>query len=180
MFEAITEAPHVIALMGLLTVALVNDVLFRRIPNTLVVAGLVAGLVTQVLTSGPYGLALAAGGAVVGFACLLPMYLSGGMGAGDVKLMAMCGAFLGPVHVAAAAIASLFIGGLIGVLWYFRQYFSAGNLPQSANAGSTLDEIRADGEKLSGAIPYALAICAGVMVALAAVPALRTALAGVL
>lgn len=180
MFQAIADMPHVIALMGLLTAALVNDVLFRRIPNTLVVAGLVTGFVTQALTSGPSGLAFAAVGAVVGFACLLPMYLSGGMGAGDVKLMAMCGAFLGPVHVVVAAVASLFIGGLIGVLWYFRQFFSAGDLPQSASAGSTLKEMTSDGGKLAGAIPYALAICAGVMVALAAVPGLQTALAGVL
>ena len=76
--------------------------------------------------------------------------------------MAMCGAFLGPVYVVVAAVASLIIGGALGIGWFFFWQFSAGQ----ENPETTVPSI-----------PYALAIVAGVLIALVAAPNVGPALA---
>src|SRR5262245_58233971 len=54
-------------------------------------------------------------GAVVGLACLMPLYAIGGMGAGDVKLMAGVGAWIGPACTFWAFLATALVGGAIGL-----------------------------------------------------------------
>ncbi len=77
----------------------VSDCRSRRVSNTLVVAGLVAALAGAFLFRGPFGLTpmQAATGMVVGFVALLPFYMLGMMGAADVKVFAVLGAWCG-VH----------------------------------------------------------------------------------
>ena len=53
---------------------------------------------------------------LIGFGVFLPMYAAGGMAAGDVKLMAMAGAFLTPHDALWAAFFSLIAGGACGLL----------------------------------------------------------------
>ena len=93
-------------LCALLALAVWHDVLTRRIPNWLVLSGMLMGLALNSILpsgagffsdpSGAIGFLLALEGAALGLAMLLPLYAFGAMGAGDVKLMAMVGAFLGP------------------------------------------------------------------------------------
>ncbi|MEG0884092.1 MAG: prepilin peptidase, partial [Janthinobacterium sp.] len=86
----------------LLTGAVWHDMRSRRIPNGLVFGGALAALLLHaVLTPGAGGLGLPAalGGLALGLALLLPMYMLRALGAGDVKLMAMVGAFIGPQQV---------------------------------------------------------------------------------
>ena len=167
MFEAMVEHPLAAFLLGFLTLALATDMLERRIPNGLVVVGSFVAVVGHTTLSFPAGLATALGGAVVGLACLLPFYLTGRLGAGDVKLMAMCGAFLGPVPVAAAAVASLVTGGAIGVLWFFWQYFSNDRQSLPADVGRYFSSPMTDCRRRSiSPVPYALAIYAGVVTTL--------------
>jgi prepilin peptidase CpaA len=100
-------------LLGLLTVAAITDVRDRRVPNwltaTVVLAGFAQALTRWALTS-PLESAV---GLAVGFALTFVMYAVGGRGAGDVKLMAGIGSWLGPWPVlwvfAAAAIVSLIV-----------------------------------------------------------------------
>ena len=54
-------------------------------------------------------------GAAVGLACLLPMYLGKGMGAGDVKLLGGFGALLGPSNALLAAVFTLVLGAVLAV-----------------------------------------------------------------
>ena len=84
-------------LTGLLLIAAVSDYRTRRIPNELVLAGAAAGLLGNTLFSTlPLdGFVTALQGLATGLAAFLPLYLLRLMGAGDVKLMAMVGAFLG-------------------------------------------------------------------------------------
>lgn len=118
------------ALGALLGAAVWHDVRTRRIPNGLVLGGALAGLaLNAALPAGaslfadpPGGLGLLASlaGLGLGLATLLPMYALGAMGAGDVKLMAMVGAFLGPDGVLGAALLSLLTGGVLALamaLW---------------------------------------------------------------
>lgn len=178
MLEPLTNAFLITMLMALLAVAVAQDVRARRIANRLVVVGLVAGLVGHTSLSGAAGFGIGSAGACVGLLCLLPFYIQGGMGAGDVKLMAMCGAFLGPVHVIVAAVASLLVGGVLGVGWFFFWQFSAGQ-------DNATDETRVDSDTLRAnqavaaapPIPYALAIVAGVLIALMAASDVSLALA---
>ena len=58
------------------------------------------------------GVGVAAGGAAVGFLAFLPFYLLGGMGGGDVKLMAAFGSLLGPSGILLAAVLAAIFGGL--------------------------------------------------------------------
>ena len=106
----------VVLLLGLLGVAVVSDLRTHRIPNRLVLLGLVLGLVGQAWAAGFIGLGHSLLGMLIGFGIFLPMYAAGGMAAGDVKLMAMAGAFLTPHDALWAAFFSLIAGGVCGLL----------------------------------------------------------------
>lgn len=96
-----------------------------RIPNRVVGAGLAIGLVLNVvlpvgdgffsMTPGAIGIWRALAGAGVGFCVLFPMYLTRTMGAGDVKLMSMIGAFLGPNATLGAILWSFILGGALSL-----------------------------------------------------------------
>lgn len=106
----------VIVLLGLLGVAVASDLRRHRIPNFLVVLGLALGLAGQAYSGGISGLGDGALGLLIGFGVFLPLYALGGMAAGDVKLMAMVGAFFTPQGALWAALFSLIAGGLCGFL----------------------------------------------------------------
>ena len=90
-------------LLGL--AASVEDLWRRRISNFTVLAGLVAGLALQVTARGwRSGLGAWAGGAAIGFLIFLVFFLAGGMGAGDIKLMAAFGSCLGTRQILWAAL----------------------------------------------------------------------------
>ena len=103
-------------LLGLLGIAVVSDLRNHRIPNLLVLLGLVLGVVGQTWAAGFIGLGHSLLGMLIGFGIFLPMYAVGGMAAGDVKLMAMVGAFLTPHDALWAAFFSLIAGGACGLL----------------------------------------------------------------
>ncbi|ERI53974.1 hypothetical protein N878_03045 [Pseudomonas sp. EGD-AK9] len=106
----------VILLLGLLAIAVASDLRRHRIPNLLVVLGLVLGLAGQAYAGGVSGLGDGMLGLLIGFGVFLPLYALGGMAAGDVKLMAMVGSFLAPQYAILAALFSLIAGGLCGLL----------------------------------------------------------------
>jgi len=94
-------------LCAILAIAVYSDVRSHRISNTLSLLGLMAGLGLQYLGSGLQGVTSGFLGAGVGLACFAPFYLLRSMGAGDVKLLAAVGAFLGPQGAFYAALLSL-------------------------------------------------------------------------
>lgn len=102
--------------IGIAIVACVFDVRTRRIPNVLTFSAALAGLIFHVATSGQAGAQLAGGGWVVGLLMLLPFFLLGGMGGGDIKLVAALGAWLGPSQTFWLAIYAGLAGGVMGVI----------------------------------------------------------------
>jgi prepilin peptidase CpaA len=92
------------------------DVRSRRIPNLLTFGGAALGLAYALIARGPSGLAASAGGWLVGAAIFLPLFLLGGMGAGDVKLAACFGAWLGPSTALFVDLYSLIAGGVLAVV----------------------------------------------------------------
>src|SRR5947207_8400250 len=93
--------------------AMIDDLARRQIANWIPLAALAAGFGWQMGQSGLRGLLYAGIGTAAGFAVFLIFYLLGGMGGGDIKLMAGFGALLGFHQVLSAA---LWIGAVGGVL----------------------------------------------------------------
>ncbi len=82
--------------------AAILDLRYRRIPNGLSVAGFIVGILFRVASDGLTGLGDAAGAFAIGFGALLILWVIGGGGGGDVKLMGALSVWLGcrqTVHV---------------------------------------------------------------------------------
>jgi prepilin peptidase CpaA len=86
-----------------------------RVPNWLTCHFLLAGLAFAGVTGGSDRLWWSTSGALVGLITLLPLYAIGGMGAGDVKLMAGLGAWIGPWLTLEAFVVSALAGGVIAL-----------------------------------------------------------------
>jgi prepilin peptidase CpaA len=76
-------------------VAAVTDVWKFKVHNVVTFPLLIGGLVFHGISEGPLGLGGSLLGATFGFGVLIGIYILGGMGAGDVKLMTAIGAWLG-------------------------------------------------------------------------------------
>jgi len=110
-------SPPIATAMVLGCLATWDDVRRRSIANWINVSGLAAGFVCHTASRGLAGLAWSAGGAALGFAVFLLFYCLGGMGAGDLKLMAAFGALLGPSGILIAALLAAPIGALVAAAY---------------------------------------------------------------
>ncbi len=130
--------------------AALEDLARRTVSNWTSVAALAAGLICQTMAGGWKGLGLAVLGAAAGFAVFLVFYILGGMGGGDVKLMAGFGAVIGVSRVLEAAFWTALAGGIIALA--------------VLGAAAIRSKIQARDGKAPGpvAIPYAPAIVVGV------------------
>jgi prepilin peptidase CpaA len=139
--------------------ATVDDLARRQIANWIPAAALAGGFGWQIGQDGWAGALHALAGAAAGFGVFLVFYLLGGMGGGDVKLMAGFGALLGTGRLIEAALWTAGVGGLLA-LWaiafhWARRRFWPKNGPETAE------------EKEKGdTIPYAPAITLGVWLSL--------------
>ena len=102
--------------VALVALACMTDIRTRRIPNVLTFGATIAALVFHGSTAGTSGLATSVGGWMVGAALFLPVFALRGMGAGDVKLLAAVGAWLGPLPVAWVALVTAIAGGAVGLV----------------------------------------------------------------
>jgi prepilin peptidase CpaA len=100
----------------IITIAIVSDIRVRRIPNWLTFSAMIAGIGYHIYVGGITGLLLSLGGLLIGFSLFFVFYMLGGMGAGDVKLMAAIGSLLGPKDVLFAALYTALAGGVYAVL----------------------------------------------------------------
>jgi prepilin peptidase CpaA len=138
--------------------ATVDDLARRQIANWIPAAALAGGFGWQIGQDGWMGALHALTGAAAGFGVFLVFYLLGGMGGGDVKLMAGFGALLGTGRLIEAALWTAGVGGLLalGVVAY-----------QSLRQIGSGKRIQTAAEKERGdSIPYAPAITLGVWLSL--------------
>lgn len=148
----------------LLTLAAVVDFRRRRIPNALSFGGMGLGLTFGLALGGFSGLSNSFLGLLTGGAIFLPFYLARGMGAGDVKLMAAVGSFLGPWHTLLASISVALLGGVIAAWAAFRQGRLLQALRDTAGVVFRVNSIKTlDRSSREESIPYGLAIAAGVL-----------------
>jgi prepilin peptidase CpaA len=151
-----------------LLIAMWKDMTQRKIPNALlVVAGGVALLWS--MTAGGVGLSAALLGGVAALLVFLVFYVTGAMGAGDVKLMATVGLFLGQADVLGLCISVLIAGGVQSLIWaiwtsrlreVLRSTWQSLSNSMFSLAGGAWPA-NAEPPPLHGSMPYALAIGVG-------------------
>lgn len=177
--QALSMLPFAALLLAsLLLTAVVTDLRSRRIPNSLVIAGVVMALAVHALARLAGGDSLAGpawwsplAGLGVGLAMLMPLHLMRGCGAGDVKLMAMVGAFVGAQTAIAATLYTLLAGGALSVLFMLSRGVAQQTL---ANMRSLLLDRTVRGsavrlaplEHTAARLPYGVAISLGTGAAL--------------
>ncbi len=154
-------------------IACATDVRTRRIPNSLTLGGAALALAYALFSGGPWGLLSSLAGWATGLAIFLPIFLLGGLGAGDVKLMACLGAWLGAPLALWTALYAAVAGGVLAIfvalatgylraavdnLYLLLSHFRVAGVRPHPDL--TLE--RGKGPRL----PYALPIAAGTVVAL--------------
>ncbi|MCO5398533.1 A24 family peptidase [Ralstonia soli] len=164
------------AAMAVALAAAAIDAQQRRIPNWLTFGAWLVALPLQMAMHGVgEGLLVWGCGWLTGLAIFLPFYLLRGMAAGDVKLMAAVGAWLGASMALEIALATFVIGGLWALAITLRQ-------KRMAQLGRNLQSILrtsgevsreggaskpgADASWSVGSLPYGVAIAAGTIAVL--------------
>lgn len=154
----------------LLAAAVYSDIRDRKIPNDLVMVGLLAGLVVGAVQVGGWPVAAVAG-AVLGLAVGLALFALGALGAGDGKLLAVVGAFLGPVGLVMAVLYAGLAGGVLALADALRQGTLPVALLRTRSLALHLVTFGRRGERWTvsspgaASIPYGVAIAAGAVAA---------------
>jgi prepilin peptidase CpaA len=104
-----------IVLFVVLAAAVATDLRSRQIPNLLLLPALCLAFMLHSMSGGINGLITATGGLTLGLAMLLPLYLVGGMAAGDVKLLGVVGSLVGPWAAVVAGLATMMAGAVLGI-----------------------------------------------------------------
>lgn len=140
-----------VALFGVIASA--EDLWHRNISNWIPLTALLAGIAWHASQNGWAGAGNSLLGALGGFAVFLVFYVFGGMGGGDVKLMAGFGALIGTSHLLPAALWTAILGALMacGVMAFHA-------LRARLWASGPVETPKS--------IPYAPAIAAGVLLSL--------------
>lgn len=102
-------------LVALVLTAAIWDLKSRRIPNWLSLAGIISGIALNSFLYGLTGLKESLEGMATAFGVYFLLYLVRAMGAGDVKLMAAVGAFVGPGNWFMIFLITAVIGGVIAL-----------------------------------------------------------------
>jgi prepilin peptidase CpaA len=166
------DAFRVVAIV-VAVVAAAWDMKTRRIPNILTFGAALVALMAHGYVGGLAGAGWSLAGWMVGVAFFLPFFALGGMGAGDVKLLAALGAWLGPMSAVWVALFSLIAGGVLGlavavgygylgqaltnISWMFQFWRSQGPKPVPQVTLATHKGPR---------LAYAIPVFAGLMVTL--------------
>ncbi|MRH44323.1 hypothetical protein GH741_16895 [Aquibacillus halophilus] len=157
-----------ILLFSMLVICVVTDLRTRKIFNKIIFPSLILALLFNAFLLGWPGLISSLLGFLTGLAILLIPYLLGGMGAGDVKLLAVVGAIKGTSFVLVTTVYMAVAGGIIAIGFLL---FRKGVFKRLKSIFYSLCGIRyglkipvaSDG--LHTTIPYGVAIAGGAVMA---------------
>ena len=173
-----TTAPVAWAVvLGACIVGCVTDLRARRLPNVLTLPLWITGLVFAASTGGVAGFAGALAASVLLATPYVILFAGAGGGAGDAKMMAAIGAWLGLSHGIYALVVIALLGGVVGVAWslcngsapvlYAKMRTMTLGMVGFAHGRLTAGECLAFLPPAGGSsrIPYGLAICIGSLAA---------------
>jgi len=152
------------------TIGAVRDVAARKIPNRLTYTALLVALPVRLLTLGWPGLRGGLLGVLLGGGLFYTLFVIGGMGGGDVKLMAAVAAWAGVSQTVYVLVVTAMAGGVIALTYMLaskraleslsnaveliRHHLTSGLRPHPVLNVQEPDSLR---------IPYGLAIAVGTL-----------------
>jgi prepilin peptidase CpaA len=149
------------------------DLSTRRVPNVFTFGAAALAFVYFAVVGGTAGATWSALGWATGLALFLPLFAVGALGAGDVKLLAAFGAWLGPSGALWSSLWAAMLGAAMAlVVAAFNGYLSQAlrNVFAILNVWRVLGPCRVAGLTLDDAtgprLAYAVPIAAGAMLAL--------------
>ena len=172
LLQALVVEPRTALLIGLLIGAACIDAKTHRIPNVLVMIGIAFAIPYNGIYPAYHsenGWLVALSGMGVGFVAFLPLYFLRAMGAGDVKLMAMVGAFVGPWPAVLSVLWSCVAGGVLALgylMWTGNARRGFGNVKTLVTSNFMTMSIGHVDLSVSplvsaGKLPYGVAIASG-------------------
>jgi len=156
------------------TVAVITDLRWRRIPNFLTFPAFIAAVVVRTFFQGWSGMGLALAGAMVAPVLLLVVRGGKRIGMGDVKLTMAIGAVLGPALAVVMVLFSAIAGGVIALGMSLRPGGQLRELVSVLSIGLPFlkktkkgDDAPVEKRSPIETLPYGLAIGAGSLITLA-------------
>ncbi|HNX29100.1 MAG TPA: prepilin peptidase [Syntrophomonadaceae bacterium] len=155
-----------LVLLLILLICVITDLKERRIYNAVLLPGMFFGFIYNLTAGGWQGLTQSLLGLLLGLGILIIPFAIGGMGAGDVKLLAVVGAVKGPLFVFYSTMGMALAGGMIALLVLIYKtriisdtvrFFQA--LRLMLTSGFKIIEFDFINKNIT--IPYGLAIAAG-------------------
>jgi prepilin peptidase CpaA len=146
-----------------------TDIRTARIPNRLVLAGLVLAPLAALAQGGPAGLGAALGAAVVALAIGFSGFALGAIGGGDAKFLMVGAALVGMPHLVPYLLAAGALGGLLAagtIVWQRRGIEATVMTLDLAKSGLTLGRKGYRGrvgDEGRMAVPYGVAIAGGAL-----------------
>jgi prepilin peptidase CpaA len=164
--------PRTGVLLALLIAAAICDYRSFRIPNIITGGGIVFALAynTMVTPEWHADWTWAPAGMLLGFGAMIPMYALRIMGAGDVKLMAMVGAFLGAAATAWALLFCVLTAGIAALVFALRKQVlgrmlgNAGGMVRGllwSAVASGKPQLQAEAMQSVGKLAYGISIAVG-------------------
>jgi len=169
--NAVGPGPAVL-LLSLAVACLVTDLWKGRIYNAVTYPAIVVGFAAQIALHGAAGFWTALAGFAVGFFPAFLLFALGGLGGGDVKLLAAVGAIAGAVPATETLLLSFFFGAFIGLaqlawkgrlfstLWRMLRVLAGFLVP-----GVPREKLVPEGEKLT-LMRFGTAMCLAILATL--------------
>lgn len=166
-----SQTTYIVAALVCASIASLYDLRTRRIPNKLTLWAIVCGLILHLWKGGPAELGYSALAGLIGGGIFLLFFMAGGMGGGDVKLMAAVGCLAGTGKIKDVLISTVLIGAVMGIalaLYRGRLRQILGNVVKLVRHHNAVGlaahpEINVKNQN-SLRLPYALPIAAGCLV----------------
>ncbi len=150
----------------ILTICVITDIKERKIYNKVIFPSLVITLIMHIIINGASSISDFLFGFLVGLLLLIIPYFMGGIGAGDVKLLALIGAIKGPTFVVYSALYMAIVGGVIAIiilLYQNKLLFTMNNIMLTSFTYKLGDQ-NSISITNGSSFPYAIAIAAGVII----------------
>lgn len=158
MVTEIFEATPFVVVGAASAAAALTDHRNLKISNWLTVPLLIAGIAFHPAAGS--GLFFSVSGAIVGFAALILLYAAGGMGAGDVKLMAGIGAWIGPVMTIRVLLITGIALGITSVVLHVRRSLKNRAKP-CCDIPVTVEDLARRPDRRQHLIPFACMLLIG-------------------